>query len=596
MFHPPRSTSALRTFIVIILVTTASTPAVAQKIGPEFRVNTTTAGDQILPAVAINAIGRYVVVWASDGTDGSGLGVYGQRFFPNGNKLGTQFRVNDYTDNDQDRPAVALRDDGSFVVTWSSRGQDGDGNGIFARMFDAAGNKIGPEFQVNIYTFSNESAPHVFLDPDGNFVIVWQSTQQDGSSDAAMARRYDPDGVPLTGEIMVNRYAYGFQGCARVGCADSGDFVVTYCSWEFDGSDYAAAVQRVGKTGGLTGDELLANTYTEGHQDYPDIAVNPDGSFVVVWHSILQDGSGYGVYGQRFRSNGTRAGGEFRVNTETFYSQWWTRVASDGFGSYAVAWQGYSRTGQNDIYLRRYQSDGTVHTGEIRVNAYTGGNQEKPDIAAGPDGNLVVVWQSFNQDGSGYGVYGQRFAAGTVPVLVSGLTAEVAGNRVSLQWDVESDEEITGTAIYRTSRTDGTPVVFSADAGARRYVDTDVEPATYTYAVEVHTASGGQIMSRSATVTVNPRTVKLLRNYPNPFNPSTLITYELDAAGDVTLDVYDVRGTRVAVLEAGEKTAGRHEVRWNGRDTRGKPVGSGVYFCRLITGKAVRTHRMVLLK
>jgi hypothetical protein len=596
MHSRPLNQTAFRVSILVLCLALVSPPVLAQKIGPEFRVNTTTAGDQMLPAVAINASGRYVVVWTSDGTDGSGLGVYGQRFFPGGNKLGAQFQVNDYTDNDQDRPAVAMRDDGSFVVAWSSRGQDGDGNGIFARRFDAAGNKIGAEFQVNAYTFSNESAPHVALDPHDNFVIVWQSTQQDGSSDAVMARRYGPDGVALTGEVMVNRHTYGFQGLPRAGCADSGDFVVAYCSWEFDGSGYAAAAQRVHHTGGLVGDELLANTYTASHQDYPDIAVNRDGSFVVVWHSDQQDGNAWGVYGQRYRSNGARAGGEFRVNSETLYSQWWTRVASDDYGSFAVVWQGYSRAGQYDVYARRYHADGATHTADFRVNNTVTGNQERPDIAAGPDGNLVVVWQSLNQDGSGYGIYGQRFTAGTVPVVLSGVAAEVDGNDVELTWDIGGDEPVGGVFVRRTARAFETTVVVPVPGGSRRYVDADVDPGTYSYAIGVTTQTGEEVLSREVTVTVAPGVFNSLHNYPNPFNPSTVITYELAQAGNVELSVYDAGGARVVVLGNGHKPAGKYSVRWNGRTTNGSAAASGVYFCRLKTGKTVLTRRMVLLK
>ncbi len=583
-------------FIVLFSLGFVSDSAEAQKIGPEFRANTHTNGDQQFPAVAINTNGRFVVVWASDGQDGSGMGVFGQRFYPGGVKIGEEFQVNDYTDNDQDRPSVAIRDNGSYIVTWQSRGQDGDGNGIFARIFTSNGTRLGTEFQVNTYTFSNESAPHVVLDGLGNFWISWQSTQQDGSSDATMMRKYDADGVPLTGEIMVNRYTYGFQGIPRIGCDALGNPVVAYTSLEFDGDGYAAAVQRMNATGGLVGPELIANTFTVNHQDYPGLAVNPDGSFVVVWHSATQDGNGYGVYGQRYNTDGTRAGGEFQINQETYFNQWWTEAASDDFGSFAVVWETYTREGRNDIFIRRYYKDGTAHSGESRVNSFLGEDQEKPDIASRYDGNLVVVWQSRTQDGSGYGIYGQRFTAGTVPVVFSGLSADVVGGSVRLRWDIDSDEPVSELAVLRESRDGGYPVAVTIPDGSRSYQDTPDRPGTYTYSVVAKSESGNEYRSRDVTVSVVSAVVELFQNHPNPFNPSTLIVYQLDEERQVDLAVYDVRGARVAVLVSEIKAAGKHEVLWDGRNTGGATVGSGVYFYRLKSGKNVITRRMLLLK
>jgi hypothetical protein len=371
---------------------------------------------------------------------------------------------------------------------------------------------------------------------------------------------------------------------------------VTYTSWEFDGDGYAAAAQRMSSTGGLVGPELLVNTFTINHQDYPDLAVNPDGSFVVVWHSAEQDGYGYGVYGQRYNSNGARAGGEFRISQETYSNQWWTRVAGDDFGSFAVVWQTYTREGRNDIYARRYHKDGTAFTGEFRVNTFLGEDQEKPDVASNPEGNLVVVWQSRNQDGSGYGIYGQRFTSGTVPIVLSGLSADVVDGSVNLRWSVDSDESIRELAVMREFSGADNNATFVVPAGSNSYKDSPGQPGIYIYSIVARSESGNEYRSSGVTVTVGATAVKLFQNHPNPFNPSTLILYQLDEDRQVELTVYDVRGGRVAVLVNGMKTAGEHEVLWDGRNTSGATVGAGVYFYRIKTGKINITKRMLLLK
>jgi len=88
----------------------------------------------------------------------------------------------------------------------------------------------------------------------------------------------------------------------------------------------------------------------------------------------------------------------------------------------------------------------------------------------------------------------------------------------------------------------------------------------------------------------------LEQNVPNPFNPVTEIRFSLAAAGRVRLDVLDAQGRRLRELAAGEFDAGQHRLQWDGRDGQGRPVASGVYFCRLETDAGVQSKRMMLLK
>ena len=98
-------------------------------------------------------------------------------------------------------------------------------------------------------------------------------------------------------------------------------------------------------------------------------------------------------------------------------------------------------------------------------------------------------------------------------------------------------------------------------------------------------------------VTPAPRSaVVSLENSPNPFNPSTVIRFELSRAADVVLAVFDAKGARVATLRRERLSGGAHSVRWDGTDARGGRVASGVYFCRLEAGGDVLTRKLVLLK
>jgi len=103
--------------------------------------------------------------------------------------------------------------------------------------------------------------------------------------------------------------------------------------------------------------------------------------------------------------------------------------------------------------------------------------------------------------------------------------------------------------------------------------------------------------SNSHNEDVNPpKTSKLLTNYPNPFNPSTNIAFELDKTTPVTLEVYNIKGQRVKTFPSNVYTSGKHTITWNGTDDSGHPVTSGVYFYRMQTDEYIGVRKMLLLK
>src|SRR4029079_10704233 len=101
--------------------------------------------------------------------------------------------------------AVAIDAEGDFVVTWQSLNQDGAYNGIFAQRFSAAGSPAAFEFQVNTYTMFFQVRPAVALDADGDFVIAWES-YRDGSGYGIFAQRFDSAGVRAAAEFQVNSF------------------------------------------------------------------------------------------------------------------------------------------------------------------------------------------------------------------------------------------------------------------------------------------------------------------------------------------------------------------------------------------------------
>jgi hypothetical protein len=118
-------------------------------------------------------------------------------------------------------------------------------------------------------------------------------------------------------------------------------------------------------------------------------------------------------------------------------------------------------------------------------------------------------------------------------------------------------------------------------------------------------ANGGTIKYASLDIDFNysstepsvvPVAARLGQNYPNPFNPETTISYEMLQNGEVTINVYNLKGQKVKTLVNDTKAAGEHTVVWNGKDDSGNNVSSGVYFYKMQAGRYTSTKKMILMK
>jgi hypothetical protein len=269
------------------------------QVSTETRVNTTTASDQVQPTVAALSDGGYVVTWRSYGQDGSGSGIYAQRYDATGDTVGSETRVNTTTAWDQYKPTVAALSDGGYVVTWMSRNQDqadGPGWGIYAQRYDATGDTVGSETRVNTTTGNDQISPSVAALSDGGYVVTWMSNGQDGSGYGIYAQRYDATGDTVGSETRVNATtAFDQYGPSVAGLSDGG-YVVTWTSLSQDGSGYGIYAQQYDQLGNALGGEIPIATTTASDQS--KVAALSDGGYVVTWTS--QDGSGLGVYSRVF--------------------------------------------------------------------------------------------------------------------------------------------------------------------------------------------------------------------------------------------------------------------------------------------------------
>jgi hypothetical protein len=322
--------------------------------GSQIHVNTYLSDNQRNPQVAMAGNGSFVVVWESNSQDGSSYGIYAQRYDASGGAQGSEFRVNTGITYDQKEAAVAMDATGNFVITWQSWSQDAvNSNGIYAQRYNSSGVAQGGEFKVNTYTTDDQSEPGIGMDSSGNFVIAWGSWGQDGSDEGIYAQRYDSSGVAQGSEFSVNTYSTGYQGLPVV-AMDGNGFVVVWESSAQDGDLNGIYGQRYNSSGVAQGSEFRVNTTTANQQQNPVAAMTTAGGFVVTWQSYAQDGSFDGVYARQYDGSGTALTAETRVNTTTTDYQDLPGVAADANGHLVVVWHGNGSGDSDGIFMQRY--------------------------------------------------------------------------------------------------------------------------------------------------------------------------------------------------------------------------------------------------
>jgi hypothetical protein len=263
---------------------------------------------QITPAVAGLGNGNYVVVWSSVGQDGSMQGVYAAFFDSTAHKIGAEFQINQFASFNQRNPAVAALPEGGFVVTWISEGNRGDSSvDVYARIYNSGGTAAGNEFRVN----TSErvcSSPSIAVTGAGNITIAWCEISQDQNFQANSGN-----------DTFVITPNYNQEG------------------WDIYASGFTSA-------GGRLTQVTRINQRIQGNQRNPRIAAIGR-TQMVVWDSFGQDGDLNTVVGRELNGIGTPDGDEQIVNTFKIGRQLSPVVCGDGASRFLVCWSTFTGIG-----------------------------------------------------------------------------------------------------------------------------------------------------------------------------------------------------------------------------------------------------------
>lgn len=263
-----------------------------QPQGGPFQVNTTMTYDDRAPAVAMAADGRFLVAWQSNGQDGSSWGIYGRAYPAASGQPSAEISVNVTTAGAQHSPAVAYLPLSAaaperFEIVWQSEGQDGSGtgaSGIVGRAFDGTGIALSGELAINVPATGAHAHPRIASDPSGDFVVAWEGLTAGGS--VVLARRFNAAGTALSAQLMVDSSPTGPEHDPVLAANALGQFVVVWDALNVDGSGAAVLGQAFDSyLNQPLGGKLELNATTAGDQAFPGVGLSAGGSLLLAWQS-----------------------------------------------------------------------------------------------------------------------------------------------------------------------------------------------------------------------------------------------------------------------------------------------------------------------
>jgi len=369
-------------------------------------------GHQYGPSVCRLTNETMALVWESYEQEGGGLGygIYGTVIdITTAKNITAEFRVNDYTTDNQRIASICTLSSDTVAIAWSSMGQDGDWYGVYTKVFNVMTNtSITPELQVNEYTLGSQHEPSICALSEDSFAIAWNSNQDAGSYNV-YARVYNATtGNPITGEFRVNN-------CTTIGLRPSickltqDSFAVSWESTSQDGDGYGVfGVVIDADTGNNATKEFQINYYTTSDQEDSDICALDNENIAVAWNSFGQDGDYRGVYATVIDiTTGNNITAELQMNEVTWNFQQKPSICALSSDLFIVAWESVLQDGDGyGIYMKAIDvTTGTSINSEYPVNNYTTGNQWHSAICALSNKGVTIVWESEGQDGDGYGIY-----------------------------------------------------------------------------------------------------------------------------------------------------------------------------------------------
>ncbi len=494
------------------------------------------------------------------------------------------FKVNDDNLNSyQTNSAIGVDSAGNFVIVWNDvRNNPGSQlpPRVYCQRYSKEGMALGSNFSIGQDT---SGVGGITVLQNGRYVVLWGTSLQNYTKAGLYFQRFSKTGEILSPTIIVLDTLYTTSNTiiagSSISAAANGYFIVT---WGKGTSLDTSKIyfQRYDSTGSRIG---LPQRVNEAYSrvESPKIAVNNDGSFVIVWQDDRNNNQFmiFDIYMQRYDVNGDKIGNNVKVNDDTniLTQQYMGSVSTNKGGAIAITWTDDRRNGsipETGIYYQLYDHNGIAINVNRKCDALSAfGLAGLPKISVREDKLFYIGWLDSRYAGKEQ-YYGRRF--------------DSLGNPIGLPYMIPS--------------TSPAPTQQRPD---ELYLLNDRVYATWTNFIQSNNNTDIYCNVRGFQ---NPDTVigiintseiakeyKLYPVYPNPFNPVTNIKYSIMPnakvqMSNVSLIIFDILGRENAVLINESQLSGEYTVQWNA-----SALPSGIYFIELSVNSEFKVVQKALL-
>ena len=229
------------------------------------------------------------------------------------------------------------------------------------------------------------------------------------------ARQYQPDDSSI-GPFQVNEYQGIDQSEPSVGTLRDGNYVISWHSLNQDGSGYGVYAKVYSSNSIVLKSEFLVNSETTSDQMYPSVGTFSNGGFVIAWQQSPTTNNPSSINAQRYNPDHSKNGNQILLTGPSNVIRQQVSVGAFSDGGFVMVYNRVNST-TNLVNAQCYHADGSLVLAEaFQVNTYTGTptastTNNHPKIGMFPDDSFVIVWQNYGYDNSGYGIYAQLYSS-----------------------------------------------------------------------------------------------------------------------------------------------------------------------------------------
>jgi hypothetical protein len=491
---------------------------------------------------------------------------------------------------------------GSYIV-WGDFRNNSDIN-MYVQRLDSSGREVFQHNGIPIVTALGTQTPNQCIsDGKGGIFFTWSDHR--GSDSYIYAQHMDSGGNMLwqTNGIKVSE-AHGLG--AQVVLDGVGGIIISYAQYT---SNYSGVVVQHINSGGnrMWGDSGISQSNNGMFVTYLQSASDSQGGIILSWTQEKDtDTRIAGIYAQRIRHDGSIAWQQNGIGLSTVDTVRSTvRVLGYTEAGAIICWG----TGTNvEVRAQRIDSTGLLLWGNNGVHVGYGGIGTGDIIGDQKKGAIISVYPRLyriRSDGSQVWPGGVNFTNSVsqmclVSDSVSGVIVAFSRRYDASPFDDMFAQRIDSNGIVRW-KSDGVPMAnYYSDKFFPRAVSDgkggviaawlDARPNGGVYAGKVDSQGNVITSVPFSSQIAPPMEIALFQNFPNPFNPETVIRYQISVVSHIKLTVFDLLGREIAILVNERKEPGEHSVRFVGQN-----FPSGIYFYQLIAGTQTITKKMVII-